>query len=194
MFVRGFKAWCENVALQYRRKLCLLSHDPLQASQLADYLGVDVKTPQEIPGVDSKTLRVLLKEDSDSWSAITISNVGKKLVIMNPSHRGGRPNSDLMHELSHVLLGHKAGQSFISGDGLLILSAFEKSQEDEANWLAGTLLLPRAVLVHIRERHLPEDQIIRRYRISRGMLRYRVNVTGVDLQMKRRSGARSRAR
>lgn len=193
MFVRGFKTWCENVSAQHRRKLGLQPYDPLHADKLAAHLEVDVKTPHEIPGVDSETLRVLLHDDPGSWSAITLSVAGKDLVIRNPAHRGGRPNSDLMHELSHLLLGHKPGQTFVSGDGLLILSAFDKPQEDEANWLAGTLLLPRAALLNVRRRRLSEAQVLRAYEVSRDMLRYRMNVTGVDRQV-RRYAAKSRAR
>src|SRR5437773_2987722 len=129
MFVRGFKTWCENVAAQHREKLRLRPHDPLQATALAAQLGVDVKTPKDLPDLDEDTIRVLLHDDPGSWSAVTISAQGKDLVILNPSHRGGRPNIDLMHELSHLLLGHKPGQSFISNDGETILSAFNRSQE-----------------------------------------------------------------
>lgn len=186
----AFPAQDENVSAQRRRRLHLQPYDPLEASALAAELGVIAKTPQEIPGVGPETLRVLLHDDPDSWSAVTISEGGKDLVILNPSHRGGRPNSNLMHELSHLLLGHKPGQTFISGDGELILSAYNKPQEDEASWLAGALLLPRPALLHIHRRRLPEADVIQRYNVSADMLRYRANVTGVDRQMKRRSGGR----
>jgi len=184
MFVRGFKTWCENIAAQHRSKLQLQPHDPLSASVLAAQLGVEVKAPQDIPGVQKDTLKVLLRDDPGSWSAVTISVGGKDLVIQNPTHRGGRPNSDLMHELAHLLLGHKPGQTFISGDGAMILSAFNKPQEDEANWLSGTLLLPRAALMHIRTQGISDVQVLQRYNVSADMLRWRVNVTGIDRQLK----------
>jgi Zn-dependent peptidase ImmA (M78 family) len=191
MFVRGFKTWCENIAAQHRGKLELKPHDPLQASVLATQLGVEVKTPKDLPGLDEAAMRVLLHDDPGSWSAVTLSVQGKDLVILNPSHRGGRPNSDLMHELSHLLLGHKPGQSFISADGATVLSAFNKSQEDEANWLAGALLLPRVALMHIRRQRLPDGQVIQQYNVSGDMLRWRVNVTGIDRQMKPRFNTKS---
>jgi len=191
MFVRGFKTWCENIAAQHRSKLQLQPHEPLNGSALAAQLGVDVVKPQDIPGVQRDTLRVLLQDDPGSWSAVTLSMGGKDLVIQNPTHRGGRPNSDLMHELAHLLLGHKPGQTFISGDGATVLSAFNRSQEDEAGWLAGTLLLPRVALLHIRRQGLSDAQVIQLYNVSGDMLRWRVHVTGIDRQLKSASRFRT---
>jgi Zn-dependent peptidase ImmA (M78 family) len=63
----------------------------------------------------------------------------------------------------------------------------DRQQEDEANWLAGCLLLPRDALVLIRQRRLDLAQAAREYGTSMDMLNYRINVTGVDYQFKRRA-------
>lgn len=191
MFARGFKAWCENVAIQQRRDLDLQPTDPLDPWQLAKHLGIDVHTPSEIPGLDPACLETLLKEDPDSWSAVTISAGSKDVIILNSSHSGGRPASDLTHELAHILLGHEPARIDLTDDGVLMLSTYDKKQEEEANWLAGCLLLPRDALIVIRSQGVDSNTAARRYGVSRQMLIYRQNVTGVDYQLARVRGNRA---
>lgn len=185
MFARGFKTWCETTSLLQRKALGLTAMEPLDAHRLAQHLGVEVMRAEEVPGVDDDTLRILLTEDSDSWSAITVSVGTRDLIIVNSSHTGGRPASDLTHELSHLLIGHQPARVDITEDGLLILNTYDKAQEEEANWLAGCLLLPREALFEIRRRNLGEVAASGEYAVSVAMLRFRFNVSGVDFQLKR---------
>ncbi len=185
MFRRGFKTWCENVAIQQHRELGLRSFDPLDPWQLAEHLEVQVWTPEQIPGLDPNYLRRLVKEDPDSWSAVTIHMDSKNLIILNSGHRGGRPASNLAHELSHIILDHKPGRVDITEDGFLMLHTCNKDQEDEANWLTGCLLLPRDAVMLIRRQNIDLHSAARRYGVSLDMLRYRLNVTGVNFQISR---------
>jgi Zn-dependent peptidase ImmA (M78 family) len=73
---------------------------------------------------------------------------------LNSSHTGGRPASDLTHELAHKLCGHKPARIDVSEDGLLMLSTYDATQEEEAAWLCGCLLLPRDAVLSIRRRKL----------------------------------------
>ena len=123
MFARGFKSWCENVATQQRRELGLSPIDPLDPWRLAEHLGIEVHTPSEIPRLDPACLKILLNDDADSWSAVTVSAGTKDVIILNSSHRGGRPASDLMHELAHILLGHEPARIDVTVDGALMLNA-----------------------------------------------------------------------
>jgi len=185
MFKRGFKTWCENVAIQQRRELGLQSVDPLEPWRLAEHLEVQVWTPEQIPALDPSSLRRLVKEDPDGWSAVTIHLDSKDLIILNSAHRGGRPASDLAHELSHIIIDHKPSRVDITEDGLLMLNTYNKDQEDEANWLTGCLLLPRDAVMLIRRQNMHSQSAARRYGVSLEMLRYRLNVTGVNFQLSR---------
>ncbi len=109
MFARGFKNWCETIAVHHRRALKLAPVAPLDPHAAAKFLDVQVRGVEEIPGLDPKLLRMLLEEDPDSWSAMTITNGRKSVIILNSSHRGGRPASDLMHELAHIIIGRRIG-------------------------------------------------------------------------------------
>ena len=48
-----------------------------------------------------------------------------------------------MHELAHLLLGHDPTTMYVVGEEGLALREFDQSKEQEADWLAGALLLPR---------------------------------------------------
>ena len=193
MFSRGFKSWCETTALVQRKAIGLPATEPLDPNRLAKHLGVNVMRAEEVPGLDADTLQVLLTEDPDSWSAITVSVGARDLIIVNSSHSGGRPASDLTHELSHILIGHEPARVDITEDGLLILNSYDKTQEEEANWLSGCLLLPREALFAIRRRRLTDTVAAREYGVSVAMLRFRLNVSGVDFQLKRARGHYGRA-
>jgi Zn-dependent peptidase ImmA (M78 family) len=191
VFARGFKTWCETIALQHRRTLKLRPTDPLKPQAVAGSLGVPVYAVEEIPGLDEQVLQTLLHEDPDSWSAVTITNGQKSVIIVNSSHSGGRPASDLMHEVAHVIIGHTPARVDITEDGALILNTYDRQQEEEANWLAGSLLLPRDALMWIRKQRLDLQVAAREYGVSQQMMQYRLNVTGVDYQLR---GSRTRAR
>lgn len=67
----------------------------------------------------------------------------------------------------------------------MLVSEYSKDDEDEADWLAGALLLPRQALVEHRRRGLSVEQIARHHAVSRQMCEWRVRMTGVDLQLRR---------
>lgn len=122
---------------------------------------------------------------------MTLTVGSKDLIILNPAHSGGRPASDLMHEVAHLLMGHKPARVYVSEDGLLMLDTYDRVQEEEARWLAGCLLLPREALVFIRRGNMDLRTAAEKYGVSLDMLQYRLNVTGVDRQL-RRGGSPSR--
>ena len=77
MCARGFKTWCETIALQHRRALKLRPTDPLKPQAVAASLGVPVYGIEEVQGLDTQVLHILLHEDPDSWSAVTITTGGR---------------------------------------------------------------------------------------------------------------------
>lgn len=191
-FARGFKTWCENTSKGLRKELRLGPSDPIDTRALAAHLGVVVWNAEEVPGVDSEALETLLVEDPDSWSALTVRAAGQSVVIMNSTHTGGRPASNLAHELAHLILDHTAARVDVSEDGFLVLQSFDRQQEDEANWLAGCLLLPRSALLVAVKAKTPNEEIAREFGVSTQMVQYRLNVTGVLSQV--RAGGRRRSR
>jgi len=157
---------------------------PLSPFVLARELRVEVIDPSALRELSEDVRRRLLGEHSDTWSAITVP--GKcPLIVYNPRHSTARQNSDLMHELAHILLGHKPPMIFMDPNHDLVLRSHDQTQEEEANWLAGCLLLPREVLLHIKKTDLSDGHACGDYGVSEKMLSYRMNVSGVNLQFTR---------
>jgi hypothetical protein len=184
VYKRGFKSWCENTSAALRTELKLGAVDALDPWKLAAHLDIVVWRVEEIPGIHAGCIAVL-RADSDSWSAATVCVGTRHAVILNSDHSPARMNSDFMHELSHLVLAHTPARVDVSSDQMLLLSTYNRAQEDEANWLSGALLLPRDALFNIRRKRLTDHAACRVYGCSQDMLTFRFRVTAVDLQLKR---------
>lgn len=184
---RGFRTWCENAARGYRRELGLEPFGALDPRLLASNLGVKIWTPHDVPGVPPASLRQLTKTDPSSWSAVTICVADKSLIIVNDQDSSERQNNSLAHELSHIVLGHKAAQVFVSPTGQMLLSEYDRVQEEEANCLSGTLLVPRDALLSFLTQGHDHARIAAHFAVTRDMLQMRINLTGVGKQLANRN-------
>ena len=182
-FRHGFKSQCERRSVEFRRQLGLQQTQPLSADQLASNLGVTVWSVLDVAELDGHDVSVLTDESDDSWAALTMRIGTENLVIYKPVSSHGRRNNVIMHELAHIILGHELSDACIMNDGSLAPGNFDQIQENEADWLAGTLLLPRPALVSIRRRGIPDHKACEQYMVSHDMLVWRVRMTGVDRQL-----------
>ena len=182
---RGFKAWAERMAVAVRRKYGLSPTEPIKPWKLADQLGVRVVSPLDFPELPSDIRTQLLERDPTGWSAATLLVGDTATVIYNPKSSPGRQASDVIHELAHIMLEHDPAAVVFSEDGQMATRTFDQKQEDEANWLGWTLLLPRSALVAARQQRMAKAQIAKAYGVSERLVGYRLQVTGVDVQMKR---------
>jgi Zn-dependent peptidase ImmA (M78 family) len=185
MFRRGFKTWAEETALKMRQQLGIAPFQPLDPVGLAAALNIPVLGPSELAELAADVRARLLNQHSDSWSAITIRDGNHHLIITNSAHSPARQNSDLMHELAHILMNHEPAMMFMNPASGIALRTHNKEQEDEANWLCGCLLLPREALLHVRRKRMTDDEVCGEYGVSLPMLRFRLNTTGVDVQLRR---------
>jgi Zn-dependent peptidase ImmA (M78 family) len=190
MFRRGFKTWSERASLRVREKLKLTPVSPLDPFQLAELLGVPVTSPNNLAELGEDIRQRLVNDHRDCWSAITVTDGSGHLIVTNPAHARTRLHSNLAHEIAHIILGHEPSMMFMSLDSGTALRTHNEDQEEEANWLAGCLLLPRDALIFIRRRAMSDEDASSEYGVSVAMLRFRFNVTGVDVQMRRARGLR----
>lgn len=188
MFRRGFKTWAEETAAKLRGSLGLPGDAPIDPMQVAEHLNVPVVNPRELKDLPSECALRLTNEHRDEWSAITVTHGHSPLIVINSAHAITRRNSSLAHELAHIILGHEPSLMFMAPESGAVLRTHNKDQEDEAAWLAGAILLPRAALLTIRRRKLSAGQASEMYGVSPAMLQYRLNATGVDLQLRRARG------
>lgn len=185
-FRRGFKSQCERRSVEFRRNLGLQPADALSADKLAEHLGVTVWSVSDVAGLAPEDKQVLTDQGDESWSAMTMRIATDDLVIYKPAESLGRRNNVIMHELAHIVLGHELAEACMLEDGSLVPGNFNQEQEDEADWLAGTLLLPRPALLAVRAQQLSDTDACSAYLVSRDMLNWRIRMTGVDYQLSRR--------
>src|SRR5436305_13391428 len=107
MFRRGFKTWAEEISLRVRRKLKLVPSAPLDPFRLAELLSIPVLGPDKLQGLPEDCRHRLANHHSENWSAITVANGKHHLIVMNMAHAATRQNSDLAHELAHIVIGHE---------------------------------------------------------------------------------------
>lgn len=186
-FDRGFKSGAEHTSLTLRREMGLDQDDPLDPAELARYLDVDLWTPKDVPGLPKDVLNQLLNQDPWGWSAVSLILDGRGLVIYNPRKSKGRKASDITHELAHFILDHEPSMIIVSHDGGIAMRTFDRKQEDEANWLAWCLLLPREALVLAKRAGLSTVAIAARFGVAEVLVTFRLKVTGVEFQIGRRS-------
>lgn len=187
----GFKAQAERQARSLRKALRLSTSTPLIGTQLAEHLGVRISSANGIPQIPPEIREQLWEVDNTSWSAFTISHVDHgKWVFYNPTHSRGRHESNVMHEISHVICDHEPSK-FVTFNGCsLSLRTCDSEQEEEADWLCGCLKLPRESLLWAVRRGLTNEQIANHFVSSLDMVKFRRNVTGVDIQINRSRGKR----
>lgn len=182
---RGFKSKAERLSEEARSTLGLRPPDRLDPWAFADSLEVAVIGADTLD-LPREHARQLLEVDPGSWSGLTLGHAGKTMVVLNSAHVRERQCSTLMHELAHIRLGHVPASVRISETGMLLLSDYSDEQEDEADWLMGALLLPRAALLQYRRRGQTLEEIAVAYGISDDLCRWRLRMTGVETQLRNR--------
>lgn len=179
---RGFKAEAERLAAELRAGLGKPSHEPIDLQSIARHLDVDIVRADEL--IALSRLEELQEVQPDAFSAATfkIGN-GKLVVVYNPLHSVGRTNSNVAHELAHILLSHDVRNIEIVGKYKFLTC--DSEQEEEADWLAGCLLLPRDLLYAEARRGLGAAEIAQKFKTSEPMARFRLNASGVLVQLAR---------
>jgi len=179
---RGFKAEAERLSVRLRSNLDVRPDERLDIDALAAEIGVEVRSADDL--VPRDKLELLEDLQPGCFSAATISLLsGRVVAITNPINTSkARRDSDLAHEIAHILLKHEVGRAVRVG-GLTFFDC-DPEQEQEANWLAGCLLLPRPLLLAEARRGLSAEEIAAKHKVSVPMARYRLNTSGVYFQVK----------
>lgn len=184
---RGFLTQAERHAARIRDELGLGAADPVDLQVVAQHLGVRVVAADEL--VDIARLQELERIQAFAFSACTLDIRGTKVIVINPLRSHARTQSDIAHELSHLLLGHELDEVRVVAG--VPFRTCRPDQEEEATNLGGTLLLPRPLLLRAARRGLGMDEIAEQYEVTLDMARFRFNRTGVVRQAS--AGARGRS-
>lgn len=159
----------------------------MDAVELARHVGCAVHRADDL--VDIAKLKRLKRIQDDAFFACTFKLPGGHAIVFNPLMPETRRNSDIAHEVSHIVLDHRLSR--LERLGNVAFLSCDKQQEEEAAWLSGCLLLPRFALVQDLTRGMRSTTIARNRVLSKDMVDYRRRVTGVERQLSARRRVRS---
>lgn len=179
----GFKTRAEALALEIRGELGIEELGRFDPRQLAEHLAIPVCSLRDLAtnGADPASIRQLVRVSPGDFSALTIVVGTFRGIVENAAHAESRRTNSLAHELSHIILEHEPGPAF-DGAGS---RKWTDEDEAEADWLAGALLVPRPVAVHIARMKTPVEVAALQYGVSIKLMTWRLNQTGAILQAQR---------
>ena len=176
---RGFKSEAERITKRLQADLDLDAADAIAPEDIAELLGIEVKAGDELLALER--FQELQSIQPDAFSACTLRpSPDRTVIVHNPLSYPTRRKSDVAHELAHALLEHELSQVQRLGD-VTFLSC-DPGQEEEAAWLSGCLLLPRALLLAEVQQGADAKEIAQKHGVSEQMAQYRLDVTGVVRQ------------
>jgi hypothetical protein len=179
-FRHGFKAEAERISVSLREELGLRPEDRLDCLKLAAHLGIPVLSLRDLikHGARIGSVNQLLASGAE-FSALTVCEGTRKIIVFNPSQPKGRKANSLGHEIAHVLLEHPASPA-LDATGC---RRWDGTLEAEADWLGGALLVPRegALLWMMNHGNLAEGAV--HFGVSQQLFTWRVNNTGVARQL-----------
>ena len=176
---RGFKSEAERIARRVQTDLGLGAAEPIAPELIAELLGIEVKAGDEL--LSRERFQELEDIQANAFSACTLRpSPDRTVIVHNPLSPTTRQRSDVAHELAHTLLDHELSR--VQRLGEVTFLSCDPVQEEEAAWLSGCLLLPRALLLTEVRRGVGAREIARKHGVSERMAQYRLDVTGVMRQ------------
>ena len=99
-----------------------------------------------------------------------------------------------MLEISHIVLEHEPTQLMCSTQGHMFLDSYSTTQEDEADWLGASMLVPRDAALAFLKRNSSTRVAAAHVGVSEDLLNWRNQKPGVTRQLSYRRPARSSQR
>jgi hypothetical protein len=175
---RGFKSEANATAVEVRGELGLPPTAALDPFVLAEYLTIPVRPISDLQSREPAGVGYLLAAGRESFSAVTVFNDHGRTIWHNDAHAPARQVSNVAHEVAHALLLHPPG--LIDGT-----RDWNATQEEEAAWLGGALLVTDEAAAEVARRGLPIEVAAEFYGVSERLMTWRVNVSGAVIRAER---------
>lgn len=181
---RGFKAQAERLAVEYRGKLGLGPAEPLCAFKLAEYMGIEIFKATDFLKSDDEVTRLSGTGENDcGWSALTMKVAsGNTIIIHNAFHTPARQQSNIMHELAHIICEHSLKGLTHNVPLPIGMREYDKLQEEEAICLGATLQINKPALMWAMNKNMSDAQIATHFNASEQMVAYRKRLSGAEKQ------------
>jgi uncharacterized protein DUF955 len=183
----AFKGEVEMRALEMRAEMKLAPQARLMPLDLAEHLGVPVRPMRGLPEPDDEggmsirdAITLLTGASRDTFSAMTVIEGHRRLIVFNESHHENRRASSICHELAHILLEHVPGPATDQYGHRF----WDAEIEDQAARLAAALLVPREGARIVLESGRTEAQAAKHFGVSLQLFQWRARETGVVKRVK----------
>ena len=191
---RGFKTQAKKLALEVRAELGLGASACFDPYELAVEYGIPVYTLSELAlHEDARQAGAHYALDRPSTFSAALIPVGNgRFILDNDYHAPVRRRNSVSHEMSHVLLEHGFTSVLFTCDGC---RSIDKDKEEEADWLAGELLIPYAAAERAARLELTDEQVAQMFDVSTQLAAMRMNFSGarIIVARKRRYASQLRA-
>lgn len=188
VFKRGFKTKAENLAVELRQKLGIHPCAPLSSFKLAEHLNVSIFCVSDIVE-DKVDLKKIMGNTlvSHEFSGVHFTNAdGINIILHNGNHSEVRKESNIMHELAHIICKHAVPNEYLDIPIAFGMRYYCEEHEEEAKYLGGCLQITRAGLLWAVKKSMNIDEIAKYFTASVDMVKYRLNITGVAKQISRK--------
>lgn len=170
-----FKDKAEELSANYRTELGLQFYSRLDAFVLAQHLKIPVIAISCLKGFSKEDLGHLLK--LAEWHALTAFVNNVKFIVHNDFNSKPRQQSDLFHELAHIICEHPHEQPK-DYENFDFLRSYNKTYEKEAEYLGAALHIPKGGLIAKLKYNRSVDQISAEYLASKQQVYFRLHETG----------------
>ena len=170
---RGFRTEAEEYAAEFRAELGVATDGALCPFRLAALLAVPVVPLSQLNGFGPSARE---SAEESVFSATTLADGTYKMIVHNDSQHPHRQNSNVMHEIAHILLGHPAHPPLTEDRCRNFNTVFET----EAKELGFTLLISKLSALRIVESGITLPQASILYGASRALIEYRIRITDAN--------------
>jgi len=154
-----------DVAVEERTELGLGTYDPLDPYELCEAHGIPVYQISHLAEFDLSEAAAahFATEAVSSWSAALVPLGASRIIIENENHALVRRRSNIAHELGHHLLEHAFGDALLGEDHS---RQFNKTQEKQAAFLGGELLIPFSAVERMAFDGWNNERVAAKYGVS----------------------------
>ncbi len=170
----------EREAQAFRCYLGLDADAPVDAVQIAEWLGIDVRYPGDLRYLSHEAHDALIGEHRSQWSGITYHLPGGIIVaVLNPQHSQSRQQATLMEEVAHVHLGHAPSALKIEPQTGSMTRTYDKRCEQEAYWFGSAVLVPKSGLRQLYGLGYTPAAAAAHFGVSDALVTFRTNLCGL---------------
>ena len=180
---RGFLAEAERTATDLIVRSGQQGKAPIDVHLIARAANVRVVAADQL--IDAQRLRDLERVQAYAFSACTFDVGGKRVVVFNPLHSKERSNSDIAHELGHIVLDHELSE--VREIGGLPFRSCQPDLEAEATTLGAAILVPEKGLLAAARGGADVTAIAQQFEVSKEMAQFRWNKVGVTKRLNRQT-------